>query len=251
MNRRALFNSGAPGESSNVQSSATFELRSFYRGLERSNRGRFGTPERAARAYKFNPGPLLHFGGGRLRTPGPFLDSGASAAWNRHGSAIIEAPTSGEHTRPGHPRTPVTDPPQTAPHTVILFDGVCNLCSASVQWIIERDTTATFRFASLQSEAGTALLATHGVTLNANADPDSVILVDHEGVHEHSDAALRIAHGLGRPWSLAWSLRFVPRFVRDGLYRWVARNRYRWFGRKDACWLPTPDLRARFLDQGA
>ena len=139
----------------------------------------------------------------------------------------------------------------TEPHPVVLFDGVCNLCSASVQWIIERDPGAAFRFASLQSEAGAALLEMHGLSLPAGADPDSVLLVDETGVHEQSDAALRIARGLGRPWSLLWGLRFVPRFVRDGLYRLVARNRYRWFGRKDACWLPTPELRSRFLDRGA
>lgn len=145
----------------------------------------------------------------------------------------------------------MTHPSHATPHPVILFDGVCNLCSASVQWIIERDRGATFRFASLQSDVARDLLAAHGVSIDQDADPDSVMLVDRDGVHEHSDAALRIARGLGRPWSLAWSLRFVPRFVRDGLYRLVARNRYRWFGRKDACWLPTPDLRARFLDWGA
>ena len=139
----------------------------------------------------------------------------------------------------------------TEPHPVVLFDGVCNLCSASVQWIIERDPEARFRFASLQSTAARDLLAAHGVTIDQEADPDSVLLVDESGVHMHSDAALRIARGLGWPWASLHGLRFVPRFVRDAAYRLVARNRYRWFGRKDACWLPTPDLRARFLDRGA
>lgn len=181
--------------------------------------------------------------------PGPLSPQGrvAEPARHAHNPTLRFIPATGDD-----PAThPVTTAPNAAPHPVILFDGVCNLCSASVQWIIERDPGATFRFASLQSEAGMAILATRGVTLDATADPDSVLLVDHHGVHQHSDAALRIARGLGRPWSFAWSLRFVPRFVRDGLYRFVARNRYRWFGRKDACWLPTPDLRARFLDWGA
>ncbi len=125
---------------------------------------------------------------------------------------------------------------------VILFDGVCNLCNASVKWIIARDPHALFRFAALQSPEGSRLLAGYGPL------PDSVVLVDGKGVHTQSTAALRIASKLGFPWSLAVVGLAVPRFVRDFFYKLIARHRYRWFGRQESCLLPTPELRARFLD---
>ena len=129
---------------------------------------------------------------------------------------------------------------------VILFDGVCNLCNATVQFIIDRDPAARFRFASLQSEAAARLLRAHGRE-PPRGDPDSVVLVVGGRLHEHSDAALRIARGLGLPWSLAALGLVLPRALRDGLYRFVARHRYRWFGREESCRVPTPALRARFL----
>jgi predicted DCC family thiol-disulfide oxidoreductase YuxK len=127
---------------------------------------------------------------------------------------------------------------------VVLFDGVCNLCNGSVQFIIRHDPAGRFRFASLQSEAGQALLRRHGL------DPEdlfSVILVEDGRAHSRSDAALRIAAGLSGGWRAAGALRVVPRPLRDLVYGWVARNRYRWFGRQDACMIPTPELRGRFL----
>lgn len=125
---------------------------------------------------------------------------------------------------------------------VILFDGVCNLCQASVTWVIARDRAEVFRFASLQSAAARELL--RGVKV-----PDSVVLVDEAGVHTRSTAALRIARRLGLPWSwLGWVGSLVPRFLRDVIYNRVARNRYAWFGKQDVCMMPTPALAARFLD---
>ena len=127
---------------------------------------------------------------------------------------------------------------------VVLFDGVCNLCNGSVQFIIRRDPAGRFRFASLQSEAGQALLRRHGL------DPDdlsSVILVEDGRAYARSDAALRVARGLSGAWRAAGALRVVPRPLRDLVYGWVARNRYRWFGRREACMVPTPELRGRFL----
>ena len=129
-------------------------------------------------------------------------------------------------------------------HPIVLFDGVCNLCNRSVQFIIERDPEGHFRFASLQSGLGEELRA------RLEIDPrevDSVILVEGDRWYKESDAALRIARGLGGAWKALWALRFVPRFLRDGAYRLIARNRYRWFGRQETCWLPTPELRGRFL----
>jgi predicted DCC family thiol-disulfide oxidoreductase YuxK len=127
---------------------------------------------------------------------------------------------------------------------VVLFDGVCNLCNGSVRFVVRHDRRGRFRFASLQSEAGQALLRRHGLD---PADLFSVVLVDGGRVTTRSDAALDVARGLGGAWRAAGLLRAVPRPVRDRVYDWVARNRYRWFGRRDACMLPSPELRARFL----
>jgi predicted DCC family thiol-disulfide oxidoreductase YuxK len=127
----------------------------------------------------------------------------------------------------------------------ILFDGVCNLCNASVQWVILRDKKAQFRFASLQSEIGQRLLAKyHG----AEKGLDSVVLVADDRVYFYSDAPLEIATRLGGWWSVVGIFRWVPRWVRDGIYRFIARNRYRWFGKQESCMLPRPEWRTRFLD---
>lgn len=130
---------------------------------------------------------------------------------------------------------------------VLLFDGVCNLCNGAVQWLLERDHDGRLRFASLQSQAARWVLAEAGVD-DASALPDSMVLVDAAGVHVRSTAALRVARLLGFPYNWATAGFVVPRFLRDAIYRWVARNRYRWFGRRDLCLRPTPELAARFLD---
>jgi predicted DCC family thiol-disulfide oxidoreductase YuxK len=136
----------------------------------------------------------------------------------------------------------------TSTSAIILFDGVCNLCHGVVQFIIRHDAAGRFRFAALQSPAGQALLAAHGhAALAALLDPDSVVLLANGRVYTHSAAVLRIAQLLGGGWQLAAAGWLLPRPWRDGLYRFVARRRYRWFGRQEACWLPTPALRARFL----
>jgi predicted DCC family thiol-disulfide oxidoreductase YuxK len=127
---------------------------------------------------------------------------------------------------------------------VVLFDGVCNLCNGSVQFIVRHDPAGRFRFASLQSEAGRALLRRHGMDTE---ELSSVVLVEGGRAYSRSDAALRIAGGLGGAWKAAGALRAVPRPLRDLVYEWVARNRYRWFGKQEACMIPTPELRARFL----
>jgi predicted DCC family thiol-disulfide oxidoreductase YuxK len=128
---------------------------------------------------------------------------------------------------------------------VILFDGVCNVCSGSVRFILPRDRQARFRFASLQSSAAERLLTACG---RASATLDSLVLIDDGRCYERSDAVLRIARYLPFPWSLASGLRIIPRPIRDGLYGFFAAHRYRWFGKKDACELPPPGWRERFLD---
>ncbi len=131
------------------------------------------------------------------------------------------------------------------PGAVILFDGVCNLCNGFVQFVIERDPSAQFRFASLQSEAGQQLLSAHGAAVPTA--PETVVLVENGQVYTHSTAALRILRQLRGPWAWLYAAIVVPRPLRDAVYRFVARHRYQWFGRREACWLPTPELRTRFL----
>ena len=131
---------------------------------------------------------------------------------------------------------------------LILFDGVCNLCNAAVRWVIERDGEARFDFASLQSSAARREL--EGVLKGEEIDalPDSIVLVDTDGVHVRSAAALRIVRALGYPWALLRLGAVLPRPVRDAVYNWVARNRYRWFGRQDVCMTPAAEVADRFLD---
>lgn len=134
----------------------------------------------------------------------------------------------------------------SAPSATILFDGVCNLCNGFVQFVIEHDAAGRFRFASLQSGVGQELLRAHG--LQPRQEPDSVVLLEGGRAYTHSAAALGVLRGLGGVWGVAGAAgQLFPRFLRDAVYRLVARNRYRWFGRQEACWLPTPELKARFL----
>jgi predicted DCC family thiol-disulfide oxidoreductase YuxK len=131
-------------------------------------------------------------------------------------------------------------------HAVVLFDGVCNLCNATVNFIVDRDPAGYFRFAALQSEPGAATLARHGTPAPAG-DPDSICLEERGRFYVRSTAVLRIARRLRGGWKLLFVFIVVPRPLRDLVYRWVARNRYRWFGREESCRVPTPELRARFL----
>lgn len=128
---------------------------------------------------------------------------------------------------------------------LILFDGVCNLCAWAVRFIIARDPRARFRFASLQSALGQRLSAQYGFPA---ATPETVVLIEDGRVYTESDAALRIARSLTWPWPMAVLAGGVPRRIRDGVYRYVCRNRYRWFGKADVCLVPSSALKARFLD---
>lgn len=132
---------------------------------------------------------------------------------------------------------------------VLLFDGVCNLCSRTVQFILDHERAPTMRFCSLQSEAGRALLAQHGMLhVVAQADPDSMVFIEDGRAHDRSTGALRVAAHLKAPWRWGRVALVLPRFLRDLGYRFVARNRYRWFGKTDSCLVPTKELKARFLD---
>ncbi|HEX4340204.1 MAG TPA: thiol-disulfide oxidoreductase DCC family protein [Polyangiaceae bacterium] len=128
--------------------------------------------------------------------------------------------------------------------SVVLFDGVCNVCNAAVNFIIDRDPEGQFRFASLQSPEGQALAAPHGI---AALEPSTMALIEDGKAFTQSTAALRIARRLKAPWPLAYAAAFVPRALRDVAYRYFAANRYRWFGKTEACRVPTPEIRSRFL----
>jgi predicted DCC family thiol-disulfide oxidoreductase YuxK len=127
---------------------------------------------------------------------------------------------------------------------VVLYDGTCGLCDRSVQLILRHDRRGRFRFAALQSDTGRALLARHGLPVDAL---DTVVLVEDGHAWTKSGAALRIARRMDAPWPALSTLRLVPRPVRDFFYDRVAKSRYRIFGRVDACMLPPPEVRARFL----
>lgn len=128
---------------------------------------------------------------------------------------------------------------------IILFDGVCNLCNGAITFIIQRDKKDIFRYAPLQSEIGKELAAKHHIDLDK---VDSIILVTEDKAYAKSTAALRIAKQLSAGWPLLAMFLILPRFLRDAVYDFIARNRYKWFGKKEACMIPTPELKSKFLD---
>ena len=126
---------------------------------------------------------------------------------------------------------------------VILFDGVCNFCNASINFVIDRDAARRFRFASLQSDFGQRLLADNNRQLT---DFDTVLLLRAGKLYEKSDAALEIARFL-KGWSWLYLFRVVPRFIRDFFYDIIAKNRYRLFGKNESCRIPTPEEKKLFV----
>ena len=127
---------------------------------------------------------------------------------------------------------------------IVLFDGVCNYCNAMVNFAIRNDTKAILKFAPLQSQAGGRLKEEFKIP----AEIESVIFIDHDNLYTHSDAAIRIAKYLRWPAKVLYALKIIPKFIRQPFYKWVARHRYKWFGKKENCMVPTPDVKARFLD---
>jgi len=128
---------------------------------------------------------------------------------------------------------------------IIVFDGACVLCSGWVRFLLRHDREARHRFAAMQSPAGRALLVAHGLDPD---DPSSFLLVEGGQAWKDTDAIRRVVGGLGGVWRIGHALVLLPRGLRDRIYRLVARNRYRWFGRNEACFLPTPEQRARFIE---
>lgn len=127
---------------------------------------------------------------------------------------------------------------------IVLFDGVCNFCNGSVNFMIEHDALGYFKFAPMQSDTGQELLKKFGIDQH---ETDSIILVENNKAYTYSTAALRIARKLDGIWRWIYIFRFVPRPIRDFFYKLFAKYRYRLFGKKDLCMMPTPDIQARFL----
>lgn len=127
---------------------------------------------------------------------------------------------------------------------IILFDGVCNFCNGSINFIIERDKENYFKFAPLQSETGEKLLAEYGIDKTIT---DSVVLIEDGKAYTRTTAALRIARKLSGAWQWFYGFIIVPTFIRDIFYKLFAKYRYKMFGKQEACMMPTPEIRQKFL----
>lgn len=128
---------------------------------------------------------------------------------------------------------------------IILFDGVCNLCNSSVQFIIRHDTKDVFRFVAIQSEKGQEIIKYIGVDLYK---VDSIILyIPKVAYYIKADAALAITHDLNWCFSILYYLKFVPKFIKNVIYDLIAKNRYKWYGKKESCMIPTPEIAIKFL----
>jgi predicted DCC family thiol-disulfide oxidoreductase YuxK len=141
-------------------------------------------------------------------------------------------------------------PPPTAGAHLVLYDGVCGLCSRLLRFLLRRDRRRVFSFASLQSDVGQSIVERSGA--NPGELTSFYVVADYRTgaprLFTKGDAALFVAGALGWPWRLALLMHVVPRFIRDRLYDVVARNRYRLFGRFDRCLVPTPEFKSRFVD---
>lgn len=129
---------------------------------------------------------------------------------------------------------------------ILLFDGVCNLCNRSVQFVIAHDPKARFRFAALQSAAGQRLLHEHGLPPD---DMDTIVLIDGARSYTRSAAALRVVRHLSGAWPLLQILVIVPRPLRDWAYGQIVAHRYQRYGKRDTCVVPTRELQGRFLER--
>lgn len=130
---------------------------------------------------------------------------------------------------------------------IVLFDGICNLCNTSVQYIIKHDENDDYRFAPLQSDIGIKLAKERGID---TSNVDSIVLI-RPGIayYEKSSAAIEIMYDFGGLWKLMLIFKYIlPTFIRDLVYDFIARNRYKWFGKQDSCMIPTAELKVKFLD---
>jgi len=128
---------------------------------------------------------------------------------------------------------------------IVFFDGLCNLCEGAVKFIIKRDKNKKFKFISFQSERGKKLLKEYHYN---NDKFDTLVLLKNDKIYTKSSAALFISKELNGLWKLSYIFIVLPKFIRDPVYLFVSKNRYKWFGTKDSCWIPTMELKSRFLD---
>ncbi|WP_300564568.1 thiol-disulfide oxidoreductase DCC family protein [Flavobacterium sp.] len=128
---------------------------------------------------------------------------------------------------------------------IILFDGVCNMCNSSVNYIIKHDKKDIFRFVSLQSELGQRILKHIGI---ADKNIDSIVLYEPGRAYYYkSSAVIQIAKNMDGILNLVTIFKIIPRKIRNVIYDYIAKNRYKWYGKKDSCMMPTPELKAKFL----
>lgn len=137
--------------------------------------------------------------------------------------------------------------PASANQRIIFFDGCCNLCNASVNFIIRHDKAGNFKFAFLQSDAAAGFLKSFGSFRNLGVLPDSLVLVEDDKIYFRSEAALRIAKTLPGIWKMLIIFRIIPLSWRDSIYDFIAKNRHKWFGKRQSCVLPSPEILKRFL----
>lgn len=128
--------------------------------------------------------------------------------------------------------------------TILLFDGYCNLCHSSVQFVLKHEKKSDLYFSSLQSTLGIELLNEYSIDPK---ETDSLVLIENNKAYTKSSAALRLAKHLKGIYPLAFGFMFVPSFIRNSVYDFIARNRYKWYGKKDSCMVPDPDMNKRFL----
>ena len=134
---------------------------------------------------------------------------------------------------------------QKLPDHIIFFDGVCNLCNSSVNFVIRRDKKNIFHFASLQWPVARKVLAGN---FPDEDNFETILYFENGKIFEKSTAVLRIARKLGFPWNLAYGFIIIPRFLSDGVYMLISRNRYKWFGKKEECMIPTAEVKNKFLN---
>ena len=130
------------------------------------------------------------------------------------------------------------------PNHIILFDGVCNLCNSSVNFVIRHDKRNIFHFASLQWSVARDLLEE---SYPEGGNFHTILYYENGKIFEKSTAVLKIARQLGFPWKVAYCFIIIPKFIRDAVYMFISRNRYKWFGKRDKCMIPSPELKNKFL----
>ena len=133
---------------------------------------------------------------------------------------------------------------KSSDHSIIFFDGFCQLCSGSVQFVLRRDMKEKFWFAPLQSEKATLFSKLYSID---NFSNDTIILIEEGEIYTQSTAILRICKNLHLPWNILWGFMIVPRFIRDPIYSWIARNRFRVFRKREVCFVPEEKWKERFL----